>query len=323
MDQLNAENEYTGEEENLVYAISASDSFCPGEAGTAFAGLSSGLLRSTDGGQTWEDALESLELTEPLPVTCVILPPVGEDTTGKHVIAGAQGGILRSEDNGQTWRIVVFNAPPPTVSDLAASPDYARDQIIFAATVEDGVFISRDGGLHWVAWNFGLLDLNVLCLAVSPSFAEDETLYAGTETGIFRSTNGGRAWREVELPFGYSAVLALAISPNFAQDGMIYAATEEHGLWLSTDRGETWRQLSAFEDAVNALRISGCEILALTAEGLYHSADQGQTWQRRFIGENDDREISAFCAPQGLGATAKILAGFTDGTLEVVTLKAG
>ena len=321
MDQATPENELSEEESlNLVYAFSAGNPFHPGESGTAFAGRSSGLLRSSDGGQTWEDALTSLELREPLPVTCVITPPHAGSAGGAHVIAGAPGGVVRSVDNGQTWRAVVFHAPPPTVSALAVSPNYGEDQTIFAGTVEDGVFISIDSGLSWVGWNFGFLDLNVLCLAVSPDFTQDETIFAGTETGIFRSTNGGRAWREVEMPFGYSAVLALAYAPDFAHNGTLYAATEDQGVWVSTDRGESWALLCAFDEPANAILVFGSEIVVATGSGLHHSTDQGHNWHIRCASPDDEREITAVLALQGMAPATKILIGYMSGEIETVTL---
>lgn len=306
--------------EDLVYAFVAAPDCLPGQRGLVFSARGTGLFRSEDGGQTWQYALEELGLTETLPATAVALAP-NFDQNGL-VLAGAPGGIFHSTDGGQTWKALVFPPPPPTVSALAVSPNFAQDETIFAGTMEDGVFISQNGGERWVAWNFGLLDLNVMCLAISPDFAEDETVFAGTESGLFRSTNGGRAWREVELPFGYEAILSLAISPDFSTDETLYAGTEGLGLWVSTDAGATWQRLGEeqIEDPVNALQLSAGQILAVTSESLWHSADGGVTWIDRMPESHAGQEISAVLAPAGLDSGAPVLIGLIDGRVESIAL---
>ncbi|RPJ52367.1 MAG: hypothetical protein EHM21_00380, partial [Chloroflexi bacterium] len=238
---FDSEVEHQAESDQLVYALTAAPGTVPGQNGLVFAASSTGLQRSADGGQTWTDALAELNLTGTLPVISLAISPDFEQQP--KVIAGAPGGVFHSTA-GQSWRAVVMANPAPTVSSLAISPNYSRDETVFAGTMEDGVFISRDGGERWVTWNFGLLDLNVMCLGISPDFANDETVFAGTESGIFRSTNGGRAWREIEVPFGFDAVISLALSPQYAGDRTLYAGTEEQGLWVSRNEGETWQRLA-------------------------------------------------------------------------------
>jgi photosystem II stability/assembly factor-like uncharacterized protein len=321
-DEYLFDNEVENEEESgdLVYSFAAVPGTVPGQSGLVFAACSSGLKRSADGGQTWEDALADLNLSEPLPVTSLVISPEFEQQ-GK-VFAGAPGGIFHST-GGQAWRAVVIASPAPTVSALAISPNYSRDETVFAGTMEDGVFVSLNGGERWVAWNFGLLDLNVMCLSISPDYAKDETLFAGTESGIFRSTNGGRAWREIELPFGYDAVLSVALSPRYAQDHTVYAGTENQGLWVSADEGETWQRLAeeTIEDPVNAILVTEKDgLLALTSVALWHSTGGGATWTNRLPDSYADRDLSAVLAPQGFGPGAQVLVGLTDGNVEVIKI---
>ena len=322
MENTLSDNEvFDGENADLIYAFDAAPGAVPGESGLVFAALSSGLRRSQDGGRTWEDALAQLNLSELVPVPGLVIPAGFEEEP--RVLAGAPGGLFISTDAGQTWKAVVFASPPPTVSALAASPNFPQDALIFAGTMEDGVFISRNGGESWVTWNFGLLDLNIMALAVSPAFAEDETIFAGTETGIFRSINGGRAWREIEMPFGFDPVLSLAFSPAYAADQTIYAGTENQGLWVSRDGGDSWSRLAegVISDPVNSILVdAGGALLAVTGDALWRSADGGQTWQDHFPEALAGREITALIAPQGLRPGARLLVGLTDGGIETITL---
>ncbi len=322
VEEFSSENEIINNESaGLVYAFAAAPGFMPGQSGVVFAGCSDGLKRSADGGRTWQDALAELNLSEPLPVTSLVVSPDYDGKEGR-IIGGAPGGVFTSPD-GLAWKAVLLPSPPPTVTTLTISADFAHDATVFAGTMEDGVFVSQEQGERWVAWNFGLLDLNVMCLAISPSFSADETIFAGTETGIFRSTNGGRAWREIEPPFGYEAVLSLALSPRYAEDHTLYAGTESQGLWVSKDEGDTWQRLAdeMIDDPINAILLSEKDgLLAVTSTAFGHSADGGAPWENRLPPVVADREVSTVIAPQGFAAGARVLAGFTGGSIETITL---
>jgi hypothetical protein len=78
-----------------------------------------------------------------------------------YVIAGVSGGVFVSKDGGETWTPTAIATPAPFITVLAVSPDFARDGIAFAASMEDGVFRSDDFGTSWRAWSFGLFDIHV------------------------------------------------------------------------------------------------------------------------------------------------------------------
>jgi photosystem II stability/assembly factor-like uncharacterized protein len=302
---------------DYIFQLAAPAAPAQAGAGICFAARTSGLFRSVDGGLTWELAYASLNAREALLTTAVALTPDFEhDPT---VFAGLNGAILSSGDGGLHWQPGRLPAPLPAISTLAVSPCYPEDGMAFAGTNEDGVLVTGDRGKNWVSWNFGLLDLNILCLAISPVFAADETLYAGAESGLFRSANGGRAWKEVTLPVDFDAVLSLAISPHFAQDNTLFAGTENNGLFVSQDRGKTWRCAGATtRDApVNDIFLSPAvparEIGILHGGALAVSRDGGETWKGWKKKRVGGRNITAVFAPRGPGG--QVLAGFEDGNI--------
>ena len=305
--------------QDFIYNIAATSGFGKGIISSGYAARNSGLYRSDDGGLTWIDATFSLQLSSPVAATAVAIP--GDYDQDHIILAGMVGGILRSVDGGINWHLPKLPSPPPVISAMVLSPNFSRDGIALAGTLEDGVLSSFDHGASWVSWNFGLLDLNVLCLALSPAFSSDDTVFAGTETGIFRSTNGGRAWREVNLPIGYEPVLCLAVSPAFGSDRTLFAGTESQGVLVSHDGGDNWETLTPqFQgEPTNGLVISPSfatshELVVLSNGLAWISRDAGSTWDQLWSELADEnREISTLYAPQGFGPGSMVWLGMFGG----------
>lgn len=239
---------------------------------TLYAARESGLLRSLDGGKTWQTAFGSLDTSQgnPAAYAVALSPHYGKDQT---VFCAVAGGILRSTDDGKSWQLAHLPQPAPFITAISCSNNYAQDRIVFAASLEDGVLRSEDGGAAWHAWNFGLLDHQVYSLAVN----NENHLYAGSSSGLFFSRNSGRAFTEIRLPCGYVPVLSLA-----ALEDVILVGTEGAGLWLSRDQGKSWQQLAEkMIETINNLFCFRGMILAVTDDVIYVSTDQGKTWEQR------------------------------------------
>jgi photosystem II stability/assembly factor-like uncharacterized protein len=298
------------------------------------AARSSGLYSSLDG-ETWELATSSLEIQDAYSATAIAVVPgrkpsarnpddASSTQSPHHVFLGLAGGILYSQDGGNQWLSARVPKPPPVVSCFAVSPDYERDGVVLAGSLEDGVLRSADRGRSWVTWNFGLLDLAVMSLAISPNFADDETVFAGTESGLFRSSNGGRAWREVPMPAGYDPVISLAISPNFGFSGensqTILAGTESLGLFQSDDRGKSLHRITGdgLEGMIQSVVFSpdypvDPAILVVVEGKVLLSRDDGQSWVEIFEEITDPSPAAAFLAPDGLKTGQKAWLGLADG----------
>jgi hypothetical protein len=76
-----------------------------------------------------------------------------------------------------------------SIAGLMASPAYAQDRTLFAAT-SAGVYISRDGGASFTVWSDGLEAAATVAVAVSPAYAQDRLVYA---LGL-----GGVIWHRVD-----------------------------------------------------------------------------------------------------------------------------
>jgi photosystem II stability/assembly factor-like uncharacterized protein len=287
---------------DYVYCLAPSPNFI--QDGLIFAAKQSGLYRSTDSGQNWDDAYAALKLEVALPTTFVTLIPQQENI---FVFACVEGNVLRSTNGGDTWEFTELSSPPALVTSFVISPNFAEDKTLLAGTMQDGIFRSTSRGATWSGWNFGLFDPNVNALVISPNFAEDQTICAGTQSGIFRSMNGGRSWRDLEFPIDFAPVLSLAL----VQNKKIYAGTEDQGLCVSPDEGKAWNQLT--EGSVDQILAGADDNLLIVKDGEpLFSKDGGKSWELR-VGIETESTISSLAAPVGLGPEYPLWVGLSNG----------
>jgi Zn-dependent metalloprotease/photosystem II stability/assembly factor-like uncharacterized protein len=160
------------------------------------------------------------------------------------------------------------------VYSIAASR--SNPEIVYAGTSQ-GIYKSSNRGVRWERMNNGLSVLDVRALAVDP--ADPETVYAGTHGGgVFKSRNGGQTWssRNDGLE-GHREVHSLAIDPQ--DSTRLYLGTS--GIFVSRDRGETWRKAGGFDWAITAIAICSVNpqiIYISTRSGVIKSSDGGTTW---------------------------------------------
>lgn len=113
--------------------------------GTLYAWLQEGgLLRSSDGGITWELASESDYYGQTL-----ALSPQGD----RLYLGALYGHTLVSEDGGQTWRDLGEDIPDDRTWSTALA--FGEDSVIFLAT-DQGVYRSLDEGETWERASAGL-----------------------------------------------------------------------------------------------------------------------------------------------------------------------
>jgi len=117
--------------------------------------IQGGFLKSTDGGNTWDEVGAGIPVTYKWGGAIVC----GQDDPDK-VFAGCggygnPGTVCLSEDGGASWtgtnlRMTNYSQ----VTDLLIHPAYPV--VIYCASTQEGVQISTDGGMNWTAANEGL-----------------------------------------------------------------------------------------------------------------------------------------------------------------------
>ncbi|MDT8388508.1 MAG: hypothetical protein RQ736_13445 [Thiogranum sp.] len=210
-------------------------------------------------------------------------------------------GVYRSDDAGENY----YNVREYTegaVTMLALSPAFPRDETLFMFVRGHGLYKSTNGGEDWrqidVGNSIGSKDsgsLNeklarkYLVVSFSPDYESDRTLFGGNPRGLFKSTDNGETWVQVDtdkLPAG-SNVLTVALSPDYGKDRTLLVSVKGHGLYRSSDGGETFSEIGHALREDNAL----IELLAYSSElaedgmvyaasdeELYVSTDRGDNW---------------------------------------------
>ncbi len=153
-------------------------------SGHPASGGNTGLIKSTDGGVTWQQVAKILE------------PPVdfhamAVSKNNPDMILGFDSGargFFKTIDAGKTWTNL---ESPEYISALAISPN--DSQLIFAGTGK-GIFKSSDGGKTWAH----LKTYNGL-IVQALAFDDDGILFASVGTfGLVKSNDLGESWEDLQ-----------------------------------------------------------------------------------------------------------------------------
>jgi hypothetical protein len=105
------------------------------------------LYQSSDRGQHWQ-ALPPAPWDDSDEVRLLVSPAFAEDRT---LLAWTRAGrIFQSRDRGRSWRSIVDGLPSVNIRQVALSPGYANDGLIYVLPFGPGLF-KRVGDSPWLA----------------------------------------------------------------------------------------------------------------------------------------------------------------------------
>jgi photosystem II stability/assembly factor-like uncharacterized protein len=185
---------------------------------TLFVGTGEGLLRSRDGGRTFEPTA--------LPAGAVhrLAWP------GPALVVACDGGVLVTKNEGVEFEGPGPGLPPGPVRAIALSSYFSLDPVMFAAPASGGVYRSSDGGSTWTA--SGLPGEKVGDLVwLGP------LLYAAGESGFHRSQDAGATWTRLSASPGRPSRLMFPLAPAAGVEAFL---ATDRGLFRTTDAGEHW-----------------------------------------------------------------------------------
>jgi hypothetical protein len=265
-----------------------------------------GLLKSTDGGVTWNQMGAS------------VFAPANQEgariskiaIAGNTLMVASSFGLFRSTDGGMTFTPMVLQ--PLTTGGVATDVlfDPSNPMIIYAAignqfgsagvgVPANGFYKSNNGGNTWDGQptvGFGIPTLNVgrIALTVAPSSpAAARVLYAaiqstdpfGSLLGIFKSFDGGVSWITLaatgaDCGTGMQCWFDMYIAVDPTNAGTVYFGGVR--LFKSTDLGGSFQPIGStihFDQQAFAFKPGDANTLyAGNDGGLYVSANGGGNW---------------------------------------------
>jgi len=216
--------------------------------GTIVLTTANGVERSTDGGCSWEYPDPALQRYA---IDGVVDP--SDPSRAYVVLAGGDPtkAVYVTDDNGASWAqrgdrypidvffetIEIARADPLRLYLTGSIPPLAGEpRHVF-------LFQSNDGGGTWKTASLQLAEpeANVFLSAVDPDDPDRVYARARTDTGdhLIISEDGGASWRDTFMLS--HRMPGFALSPDGAE---VWVGGVEDGLWHSSDRGETFSEVS-------------------------------------------------------------------------------
>ena len=252
-----------------------------------FAASKSGLYRSVDEGQTWEN----------LGVPQEEVYSVVASSDGERLYAGTHPAHLYvSTDDGETWEELDGFQDLPSrdqwytprhrneahVRSLGVHPETPNR--VIAGVEVGGVHVSEDRGETWTERRDGVHDDIHHVLILGP----DEYV-ASTGDGLYRTRDAGQSWTRLDTDLDHRY-----FREAFALDGRLYAAAARSspGTWSgengadailveSTDTGDTFETVSypsKPEEVILAWTAVDGSVLAGTNDGRLIRRGSDGTW---------------------------------------------
>ena len=177
-----------------VYAVLWSARQAPWEYGNAFNGPGSGLFKSTDGGNNWQQLRQGLPTPEQgLGRIGIAIAPSDPKRMYAWVTANPSvGGIYRSDDAGQSWTKTNNEMRVWGRGDdfAGVAVDPKNPDIVYAANTSS--YRSTDGGHNFTAFKGAPGGDDYHGIWINPD--NPQIILFGVDQGATITVNGGQTW---------------------------------------------------------------------------------------------------------------------------------
>lgn len=258
-----------------------------------------GVMKSTDGGQTWDETGLTMGVAAGERMSRIVMVP---GNSSELWVAGSMG-LYHTTDGGANWQQMLSGE----VRDFELKPDdpsviYAAGNTSFRYSTDGGQTFEPATGLPASS------AVNRYSVAVTPANPNLVYLLAGKSSdsgflGLYRSEDAGQSFELMsDSPniFTYSEIgegeggqswydMALAASPTDEN----YIVAGGINVWSSSDGGATWDIKSHWVHPsswgythadIHSLDFYGDELYCGSDGGVFHSSDNGDNWTDLSVG---------------------------------------
>lgn len=300
-----------------------------------------GILKSTDGGQSWSKSLD-WSYGDLRGVQDIKINPLRPAT----VYAATTEGLLRSYNAGATWQ-TVHNRKMAV--DIEINPADTSMVFVTHGSLDDqavsGIFRSTDGGNSFQLLNNGIAISysGKAMLGICPG--QPNTIYASVgnafvQEGLYRSNDSGASWTKV------NAQDVCTYQGWYSHDVAVHPSDPNTIIWVGVD---TWKSINGGNTAAKKtfwytwvfgqvpaggpegppyyvhgdihrtywLQSDPKKLYSVTDGGIFVSYDSGETWQ----GRNGGYQTQQFYANMGNSTTdpALCIGGMQDNATAIYT----
>lgn len=269
---------------------------------------SGGVWKTSNSGNTYDPIFDGQGSYS---IGCVTIDPnnehvvwvgTGENNNQRSVAYG--DGVYKSMDGGKSWKNMGLKSSEH-IGMIVVDP--ANSNRVFVAAYgplwkeggERGLYKTENGGKDWelvlnVDENTGINEVHLdprdgqVIYATAHQRRRHVFTYVGGGPGskIYKSSDGGQNWRELRggLPSAIKGRIGMDLSP--ADPDYLYALVEaekdQKGLYVSKDRGESWRKANKYVTSGNYYQEVFCDPsnrnkVFFMDTWLHHTEDGGKT----------------------------------------------
>ncbi len=236
-----------------------------------------GVLKSTDGGQTWEDANNGLTIRSTYRIEY--------DSTGGILYLGTlYDGIYRSIDNGDSWQKISMNINHGYCTDYAINSANCDEQLVGYC---GGLCFTDNAGEDWQHIDILCPDYLVYprCIAIDNTNPDIFLVGLGRRFlvdnphTIIRSFDRGATWDTLWNNYDYEAYFK---DLKQTLDGQVYYLATLQGAYFSEDTGSSWNMVEGISPAAECRTIdfsrADYNLGFIGGDALYKTTNGGDTW---------------------------------------------
>lgn len=257
----------------------------------------SNILKSTDGGVTWEAKDKTQDKVNLASAEIVSMAFNPYDGTTSYV-GTLDNGILKTNDSGGNWSLLNF--PAEKVYGLVI--DNVDSRIIYASGVWQGrgkIFKSTNGGTDWNEIYTAPSD-GPLIISLTMSKKDSNVLFATTsDKQVIKSIDAGVSWKNIYS--SQSPVEKIAL--DSASDNLLYLNLANGTILRSIDGGNTIdMSLKDVRSGISNIETDPSHanwVYTAGRAGLFRSKDAGDTWETlKTLGDSNTFPVKALAINQ-------------------------